>query len=293
MKKLFTLAIAMAFAATSFAQIPNSSLETWQTKAGVGMAGPYTYNVPQKWDLGFLSSLMASMGMQPQISKSTTKNSGSFSLQLSTDADSIGSDIMGAFSLGQNARPQGFTGYFQTSGTVTDPNDYGQAYVFMTKWNGTKTDTIGFGMVDLDNSPNSFKPFTASIQYSSNATPDSAIVYFMYFPEEANKHVLIDDISFVYLLGTKENATFPELTFFPNPVSGNQNATLKFHAPKAEKATLTIRDMVGKEVKIMPLNTLQAGTNSIEISADELKAGLYLATLESASGSQTFRFIKR
>ncbi|MBK0403534.1 T9SS type A sorting domain-containing protein [Adhaeribacter sp. BT258] len=293
MKKLFTLAIAMAFAATSFAQTPNSSMENWQTKAGVGMSGPYTYQIPQKWELGFLSGLLTTIGVKPNVDKSTTKNSGSFALQLSSNSDSMGVDLMTTFNMGPNAQPQGFTGFFQTSGVVTDPNDFGQTFVFMTKWNGTKTDTIGFGMAELDSSPNSFKPFTANIQYTSNVTPDSAIIYFMYFPQEANTHVLIDDLSFIYLLGTKENTAFPELTFYPNPVSGNQQATLKFTAPKAEKATLTIRDMVGKEVKTMPLNTLQAGANTIAINTDELKTGLYLATLESASGSQTFRFVKR
>ncbi|MFC5270903.1 T9SS type A sorting domain-containing protein [Adhaeribacter terreus] len=293
MKKLFTLAIAMAFAATSFAQIQNSSLETWQTKAGVGITGPYTYEIPQNWNLGFISELLAGFGIKPSIGKSTTANTGSFSLKLSSTADTIGADAMAAFSLGPNNRPQAFTGHFQTSGVVTDPNDYGQAIVFMTKWNGTKTDTIGYGMTDLDNAPNGFKPFTANIQYSNNLTPDSAIVYFLYLPEEGNTHVLIDDLAFITTVGIKENITFPELTFYPNPVSGNQKATLKFIAPKAEKATLTIHDVVGKAVKTIPLHTLLAGANTVEIATDELKNGLYTATLQSASGSQTFRFVKR
>jgi hypothetical protein len=293
MKKLFTFLIAFAFAATSFAQIPNNGLENWQTKTGLGLTGPFTYEIPQKWESGFISGFLAGIGMPPNIGKSTTKNSGNFSLKLSSNSDSIGADVMTAFNLGTNPRPQSFNGHFKTSGVVTNPNDYGQAFVFLTKWNGTSTDTIGFGVAELDNSPNGFKPFTAPIQYSSSANPDSAIIYMLYFPQQANTHILIDDLSFMSVLGTKENATFPELTFFPNPVSGNQKATLKFNAPKAEKATLIIRDVAGKEVKSMPLNNLQAGANSMEVPTDELKDGLYIATLESASGSQTFRFVKR
>ena len=293
MKKLFTLVIALAFAATSFAQIQNSGLESWQTKNGIGMSGPYTYEIPQKWELGFISDIMTTIGMPPNVAKSTDKHSGNYALKLSSSSDSIGADLMAAFSMGASTQPQAFTGQFKTSGVVTDPNDYGQVFVFMTKWNGTKSDTIGYGMAELDNAPNGFKPFNASIQYMGTAVPDSARLYFLYFPEEANTHVLIDDLAFSNLSGTKENATFPELTFFPNPVSGNQKATLKFSASKAEKATLIIRDVTGKEVKTMPLQKLQAGANTIEIATEGLKNGLYIATLESASGRQTFQFVKR
>jgi hypothetical protein len=291
-KKLFTFLAAALFATTTFAQqVPNAGFETWQTKTGIGMTGPFTYSVPQNWELGFISELLASFGMAPNVAKSPVAGSGSFALRINSNADSIGSDLSATFNLGPNARPAALTGTFSTSGIVTDPNDYGQAFIFLTKWNGTSRDTIGFGAADLSSSPTVFTSFTAPITYSSSANPDTAIAYMLYFPEEANTHVIIDDLALISLLGTKENTTLAQFKFFPNPVS--DNATITFNAASSEKGSLIIRDMTGREIKNQALGLLKAGANTIPVNTAGLKAGLYTATLQTATSNQTLRFEKR
>ncbi|HSI89990.1 MAG TPA: T9SS type A sorting domain-containing protein, partial [Adhaeribacter sp.] len=292
-KKLFTFLTAFFIAASSFAQqVPNAGFETWQTKTGVGFMGPYIYDSPQQWEPGFISGLLASFGMKPNIGKSATAGSGNWSLKLTSDADSVGADVQTAFSLAPNFQPQALTGSFRTSGVVTDPNDYGIAFVFMTKWNGVSSDTIGFGTAELDSSPNSFKPFTAQVQYTSPAMPDSARIWLLYFPEGANTHILIDDLALINTLSAKENTkTITRLNLFPNPV--HDQATLTFEASQPGNGMLTIRDLTGKEVFTYPLKGLQAGANTVPVLIQSMPAGMYLATVQTETGSQTLRFVKR
>lgn len=292
MKKLFTIIAALFISGSAFAQqVPNASFETWQTKTGLGLSGPYTYEKPQSWELGFISELLSSFGMKPNVGKSNVAGTGSFALKLSSNADSIGSDLTTEINLGPNARPAAMIGTFRTSGVVTDPSDYGQAYVFLTRWNGTSRDTIGFGSADLGSSPTSFTQFTAAISYTSNLNPDTAIAYLLYFPDEANTHVMIDDIAMLSLLGTKENTNLAQLSLFPNPVT--ENATITFNAATAEKGTLIIRDLTGREIKNQPLGLMPAGNNTIQVHTSGLQAGMYTATLQTAKSHQTLRFVKR
>ena len=292
MKKLFTILAALFISSSAFAQqVPNASFETWQTKTGIGLTGPYTYEVPQNWQLGFISELLSSFGMMPNVGKSTIAGTGNFALKLSSNADSIGSDLVGAFDLGPNARPAAMAGTFRTSSVVTDPSDYGQAFVFLTRWNGTSRDTIGFGSADLSSSPTAFTQFSAPITYSSSLNPDTAIAYLLYFPEEANTHIMIDDIAILSALGMKENTNLAQFNLFPNPVT--ENATITFTAASAEKGTLIVRDLTGREIKNQPLGLLPAGNNTIPVNTSDLKAGIYTATLQTAKSHQTLRFVKR
>ena len=297
MKKLFTLVAALLYATASFAQqIPNSGFETWQTKTGTGLTGPYTYQMPQNWEIGFITEIISSLGLPPNIDKSTTNaGNGNSSLKLSAVAmpgmGVIGSDIATTFALGPNKKPDALTGSFRTSSAVTNPDDYGHAMVFATKWNGTSRDTIGAGGVTLETSPNGFTQFNAPIQYMNNDVPDSTIVYFLYFPENGNQHLLIDNLNLLFQVsGTKENTAKAQLKLSPNPVTDNARVT--FQTTKAGNGTITIRDLTGKEIKQQPISNITPGANAILLETKELKKGIYTATLQTANSLETLRFIK-
>ena len=292
MKKLFTLLVALLLTSASFAQqIPNPGFENWQTKAGIGFTGPYTYDIPQNWELGFVSDLLSGFGMKPNVGKGTPGSSGNFALKLSSTADTIGADVQCRFAV-PGGVSQALTGTFKTSGVVTDPADYGKVFVFLTKWNGTTTDTVGFASTDLTSSPNGYSSFSALIQNTSSIQPDSASIYFLYFPEEANTHILIDELAFITLLSNgKETATTNQLSLFPNPVT--DKTTLTFKAQKPGKGTVVIRDMVGKEVKNLPATALNTDSNSITLETASLKKGIYTVTLQTENETQTLRFLKQ
>jgi hypothetical protein len=292
-KKLFIFLVALMLTSATFAQqIPNAGFETFQTKAGIGFTGPYTYDIPQNWHLGFISDLLAGFGMKPNIGKGTPAQAGSFALKLSSTADTVGADVECSFGLPANSRPGALAGNFRTSGTVTDPDDYGHAFVFMTKWNGTSRDTIGFGGADLASSPTGYTNFTALIQYMNAVQPDSATIYFLYFPDEGNTNIMIDNLSFVNSMGTKKDInSLNQLSLFPNPVT--DKATLNIKVQKPVKGTIVIRDMVGKDVKSLPATALNAGANSITLETAGLKNGVYTITLQTENETQTLRFLKQ
>jgi hypothetical protein len=56
---------------------------------------------------------------------------------------------------------------------------------------------------------------------------------------------------------------------------------------------LRITDNTGKEVKTMVLGNLNSGANTVNIPLEELKKGMYVATLQTTSGTQTLRFVKQ
>lgn len=299
MKKLFTFLTTLLVASAAFAQqVPNHSFENWQTKSGFGLTGPFSYDLPQNWKLGYITSQTSSF-VKPNIGKGMPAQIGSHSLKLSSASfsfmgatDTLGADVEAGFGINMG-RPSSLEGYFQTSAVVTDPNDYGHVIVFLTTTTPTGRDTIAYGGADLDSSPNTFKPFSAPVQYLDNRMPDSAFVWILYYPKEVNSHILIDNLSLVNnITGQKKEASlYEKLALFPNPAT--DKAILTFNSPKAEAASLVIRDLVGKEVKTINLNTLQAGVNNVEIPVVELKKGIYLATLQSSRGTQTLRFVKQ
>jgi hypothetical protein len=226
-KKLFTFFAAFLISTLSFAQVPNNSFEMWQTKTGFGMAGPFSYQIPQAWELGFVSDMLASFGIAPNVGSSPVSQNGTSSLKLSSmpmtfmgATDTVGADVAGTFAISN--RPASLNGYFRTSATVTNPTNYGHAMVFLTKWTPAGRDTIAFGGADLDSSPNAFTAFSAPIQYMNNLTPDTAIVWFAYFPEDANVNILIDNVALVgTIAGVKDAPLYNDLKFFPNPVTNN------------------------------------------------------------------------
>jgi hypothetical protein len=124
------------------------------------------------------------------------------------------------------------------------------------------------------------------------AQPDSAIIYFLYFPDEANTNIMIDNLSFVNTLGTKkEIASLNQLSLYPNPVS--DKATLTIKAQRSEKGLIVIRDMMGKEVKNIPATNLNADANAVTLETNELKKGIYTVTLQTENETQTLRFLKQ
>ena len=81
-----------------------------------------------------------------------------------------------------------------------------------------------------------------------------------------------------------------QVKIFPNPVSSS--ASLEFNLSEIKNATITIFDVIGKNVKNIPLNNSQQGKNTITIDLSELKTGTYFCKLKSSDGLQIVKLIK-
>jgi hypothetical protein len=74
-------------------------------------------------------------------------------------------------------------------------------------------------------------------------------------------------------VGIKENkAALSSVNVYPNPASGSVN--VMFNLDKAEKATVTVTNMVGQEISTFEEN-LNAGTSTLNINLNSYKSGIY------------------
>ena len=76
------------------------------------------------------------------------------------------------------------------------------------------------------------------------------------------------------------------LTVFPNPAT--DQATLRFAVTEAQAATLVIYDALGREVA-RPVDGAVSGSVEASFDASGLPAGLYVARLTTAAGTETVR----
>lgn len=85
-------------------------------------------------------------------------------------------------------------------------------------------------------------------------------------------------------VGIIENANSNQLSFFlydnyPNPF--NPTTKIRYSIPNSELVLIKIYDLLGKEVKILVNEYVNAGTHEIEFDGSSLPSGLYLCKLQS------------
>ncbi|MHA2279012.1 MAG: T9SS type A sorting domain-containing protein [Candidatus Kariarchaeaceae archaeon] len=68
---------------------------------------------------------------------------------------------------------------------------------------------------------------------------------------------------------------------YPNPF--NPFTTIEFTLPKSEFITLTVYDILGKEITALVNNKLQAGNHIYEFDGSKLASGVYLYRIESGN----------
>lgn len=66
---------------------------------------------------------------------------------------------------------------------------------------------------------------------------------------------------------------------YPNPF--NSSTTIRFVLPARQRATITVRDVIGREVCTLVDEELAAGSHDVAFHAEEVATGLYFATLHS------------
>jgi len=124
-----------------------------------------------------------------------------------------------------------------------------------------------------------------------------AIRTFAFMNNPSATPILKDDQYFTDLdliLNTYEvgNGTLLKGKLFPNPVS--EKFDLIFELPDAVDLNLIIYDITGKAVYHMPTQRFQSGKHIMHVSLEGIlpKSGVYIASLQNASGQTNFKFVK-
>jgi hypothetical protein len=93
-------------------------------------------------------------------------------------------------------------------------------------------------------------------------------------------------------VGTELDATMPSdfslAQNYPNPF--NPTTTIKFSVPKTSKVTLSVYDVLGKQVAILENGAKAAGTYSATFNGVNLTSGIYFYRLATENGVITKKF---
>jgi hypothetical protein len=72
---------------------------------------------------------------------------------------------------------------------------------------------------------------------------------------------------------------------YPNPF--NPSTTIKFELPKASQVTLTVYDILGREVSVLVNEKKDAGVHEVKFNAAGLASGIYFYKLQAGSDVDT------
>ncbi len=141
---------------------------------------------------------------------------------------------------------------------------------------------------------------TVHIPFSGNSFSQYMVENFRYkFAFEANggNNFYLDDIN-IYngpesddiVLGLEDKGSLSEITLFPNPNDGEVN--ISFALENAQKVTLVVMDVSGKELKSTVING-NTGDNVILLDNSNFASGVYFVQLKTESSNKTLQFVKK
>lgn len=118
------------------------------------------------------------------------------------------------------------------------------------------------------------------------------------FEGNGGNNFFLDDINIyngapsdeIVLLGLDDVEGLKDITLYPNPNDGEVNVS--FSLDNAQKVTLTIMDISGKELKSTVING-NTGDNVVLLSNTDFASGVYFVQLKTASSNKTLQFIKK
>jgi glucuronoarabinoxylan endo-1,4-beta-xylanase len=76
---------------------------------------------------------------------------------------------------------------------------------------------------------------------------------------------------------------------YPNPF--NPSTTITYELPRAFQVTLTVFDILGREVSVLVNERREAGVHEVKLDASELASGVYLYRLTAGSFVQTKKML--
>ncbi len=120
---------------------------------------------------------------------------------------------------------------------------------------------------------------------------ESVTVRFAYVAGETEAEFLINVAEARTPISSTETTT-PEGTFtlesaFPNPSSSSTK--IGFELPAAQDVTLTVYDVLGREVAVLMNGVAQSGRNVVEFDAASLPSGVYFYRLDAGATQLTER----
>jgi len=192
-------------------------------------------------------------------------------------------------------KPQYLQGYFKYITGGIHGLGAGSIKVYLTKINGSKNDTIGYGMYNFD-SASHYKTFQVNINYTSTSLPDSIniIIKNAEYGCKGNNlicHLLyLDDLKLSNIpLNIDQEINDNIFSIYPNPLQSNQTLSLQLNK-STENTTIKIINAISQIIYQKNINRIS--DNSIITLYDiHLPTGIYIISLETENSSSTQKLI--
>jgi hypothetical protein len=275
---IFFMAVLFVMAGSIFAQIPNAGFESWANGDPVGWTsnnGLYTF---------VTQSSSAHSGAS--AAQGGVVNVGVFNLSaslLSEDASGHGFAISQSY-----ASLHGFYKFAPVGGDL-----------FFVSFLAEKgTSGVGAGSY-LDASAQSvYREFVAQIGYPGSEVPDNCTITFSItgaggFPNVGSTFV-VDDLSFGPSTGVNDLPNGLPKAFrleqnYPNPF--NPTTNIVYDVPAQSHVTMTVFDLLGREVAVVIDQVQPAGRYKAVFDASALTSGVYFYRLTAGDFVQTRKLL--
>lgn len=294
MKKIATILLITFFALKTFAQdtIPNASFERWTS--GKGYMNPTGWNSPDY--------ITVPLGGEAEVTQNDTAyGSGLYAAQLQTDTLAIaGRAIPGLLFLGTiNEATLGiaggvpFTGrpdslYFYAKYRPANASDSALVFLYLTRWNATKRDTVGFGGSIIYGYSNTYNPFYVYINYDTayEESPDTIQLAFSSTNNLSTPPIgstfIVDALSFsndtsavTGIPGVQDKGF--SISCYPKPAKNNLNILISEPKPGM---TIKVYDILGR-IELVANN--EGLITPIDVS--NLASGAYFYEVTDANGN--------
>ncbi|HPE86161.1 MAG: PCMD domain-containing protein [Bacteroidales bacterium] len=253
------LFLVMLSASTAAQELPNSGFEIWYNQGN--------YMNPQEWDTP--NSALSFLGITP-VTRSNDAYSGDYSLRLETK--SLFTAIVPAVAtlgtitvdlVNQNAaidggipytnRPQRMEGFYKYTPQGIDSCAF-IALFFKYNTELNQRDTLGHAMFFNPNAVTEWTHFSAEVNWSSTANPDTTNIILLSTSNVAQtlpgSVLLADNISYESGVGIEQNNPNNKLQveLFPNPATNRITVSIAFHEEEIA-GTLKIYSSSGKLIR--------------------------------------------
>ena len=267
------------------AQIPNGGFENW---SGVNPVGWGTSNDP--------------MGTFINVSQSATAHGGS-SAAYGVVVSVLGYAVQPVLQSGIDGegfrytqRATNFTGYYQFSPVGGDKFSINVA-LFK---GGVSGEAVAVAAAVLTPTVSTYTQFSVPFLYVTASTPDTCVVQIMITgPVTGNDvHVgssyLLDDIALSGAVGVEERrAPLPGTTklqeSYPNPF--NPSTTIGYQLSEPGFVTLTVHDVLGREVAKLVQGVREAGSHAEVWDARRQASGVYFCRLTVGGYTETRKLV--
>ncbi|MCX6122671.1 MAG: T9SS type A sorting domain-containing protein [Ignavibacteriales bacterium] len=265
--------------------IPNGGFENWMNGA------------PNSW---YFSPNIPGAGT---VTQSNVPHSGSSAVRLEAISffgqtlppiliSGTGSSMQG---FPYATRPASLNGYYQFS-PVAQSNDSLTIIVTFFKTDATGS-AFGGGTIGIGAAASSYVPFSIPIVYLQDGNPAVCMIYINIrgplVGSQTIPHVgsfaLIDDLEFSSSTGVSNKKSGQPLQFsldqnYPNPF--NPTTTIKYQLSQAGHVTLTVFDLLGREVTTLVNEVQNAGAHEITCDAHNHTSGMYFYKLTAGNFTQ-------